>query len=173
MNYKQKKSYRLKGYDYRQLGYYFVTICTKNRMSWFGKIEKEGMLLSTVGTITKQMLKNIPEHFGHVELIETGILPDHIHAIIALRGKENVPWHVPTELRGVQSESLGSIINHFKGAVTREVRKQGFLSFTWQPRYHDRIIRSEKELDKLRHYVHYNAVKHADKGFMVNIPWLD
>jgi hypothetical protein len=31
----KRKNIRLKNYDYRKNGYYFVTICTKNKMALF------------------------------------------------------------------------------------------------------------------------------------------
>ena len=34
----QRRSIRLKGYDYTQTGAYFVTICTQNRKCLFGDI---------------------------------------------------------------------------------------------------------------------------------------
>jgi hypothetical protein len=34
----KRKSNRLGGYDYAHAGYYFVTICTKNRKNIFGEI---------------------------------------------------------------------------------------------------------------------------------------
>jgi len=40
----KRKPNRLRDYDYSLEGYYFVTICTKNRVEWFGKVEKEEMI---------------------------------------------------------------------------------------------------------------------------------
>ncbi|MDF2546674.1 MAG: hypothetical protein K0R93_1572 [Anaerosolibacter sp.] len=37
-NLPQRKHQRLKDYDYSQVGYYFVTICTQNRVHLFGQI---------------------------------------------------------------------------------------------------------------------------------------
>ena len=37
----QRKQIRLKEYDYSQEGYYFITICTKNRLEILGKINKQ------------------------------------------------------------------------------------------------------------------------------------
>ena len=34
----QRKTMRLKDYDYSQNGYYFVTICTKDRKCLFGSV---------------------------------------------------------------------------------------------------------------------------------------
>ena len=33
----ERKQIRLKDYDYSRSGYYFVTICTRNRKEWFGE----------------------------------------------------------------------------------------------------------------------------------------
>ena len=36
---KKRKQLRLKEFDYSQEGYYFITICTKNRLEILGKIK--------------------------------------------------------------------------------------------------------------------------------------
>jgi len=38
----QRKNIRLKYYDYSLEGYYFITICTKNRKEILGKIKPVG-----------------------------------------------------------------------------------------------------------------------------------
>ena len=38
-----RRSIRLQDYDYSQDGFYFMTICTKNRECWFGKIVNKKM----------------------------------------------------------------------------------------------------------------------------------
>ena len=40
----QRKSLRLKGYDYTQVGLYFITICTQHRAHLFGNINNGEML---------------------------------------------------------------------------------------------------------------------------------
>jgi len=35
---RNRKSIRLKNYDYSQAGFYFITICTQNRLHLFGEI---------------------------------------------------------------------------------------------------------------------------------------
>lgn len=46
-------SFRLKGWDYSSLGLYFITICTKDKEHFFGKIENEIMLLNQTGKIAE------------------------------------------------------------------------------------------------------------------------
>jgi hypothetical protein len=36
---------------------------------------------------------------------------------------------------------------------------QNNIDFAWQPRFHDRIIRSQEELDAVRNYIAQNPVK--------------
>ena len=38
---RNRKLTRLQNYDYSQAGYYFVTICTYNRVNHFGEIDKD------------------------------------------------------------------------------------------------------------------------------------
>lgn len=47
------KSARLEGYDYRNEGLYFVTICTKNRVHFFGECENGIMLLNDLGKMAE------------------------------------------------------------------------------------------------------------------------
>ncbi|PJF32766.1 MAG: transposase, partial [Phototrophicales bacterium] len=35
---RHRRSIRLRGYDYRQMGAYYVTLCTYQKHSWFGEI---------------------------------------------------------------------------------------------------------------------------------------
>ncbi len=68
-----------------------------------------------------------------------------------------------TPQRGVSTEwqphSLGSIINQFKSACTKIIHANIDPTFTWQPRYHDRIIRDELELGRIRKYIQENPMK--------------
>jgi len=67
-------SARLGGWDYTQSGYYFVTICVKNRECAFGRLEHDKMMLSDIGKITKQCLQEIPDHFPFVKLMSSSLL---------------------------------------------------------------------------------------------------
>jgi putative transposase len=50
---KERKLTRLKGYDSSQSGYYFVSICTKNREECFGRVDGEEMRLNEFGEIAR------------------------------------------------------------------------------------------------------------------------
>lgn len=80
----RRGSIRLKGYDYRKPGYYFVTFCTKNRERFFGTVVDAKMQLSKIGEIVCQCWYEIPKHFNHVQLDAFIVMPDHIHGIIII-----------------------------------------------------------------------------------------
>jgi REP element-mobilizing transposase RayT len=80
----QRKSIRLKEYDYSQPGEYFVTICTYNHECLLGVIVKDEMQLSQMGTIAHQCLMETPKHSPNVALDEFVVMPNHIHGIIVI-----------------------------------------------------------------------------------------
>ena len=61
--------------------------------------------------------------------------------------------------------SLGEIIRWYKGRCKFEIGKMRrdkscpYDDFVWQPRFYDRIIRNEKELNKIRKYIFENVLK--------------
>ena len=83
--YKQyRKPLRLLDYDYSSGGYYFITICTKNKTPFFGKIETENMMLNNYGEIAEKYWIQIPEYYQNVILDEYVIMPNHIHGIVII-----------------------------------------------------------------------------------------
>lgn len=210
-----KKKYRtetnrLRNHTYDE-GTYFVTICTRKKLQWFGKIENSIMEPSLLGKIVQEEWLKTPKVRPRVTLDEWCLMPDHLHGIIVIKDVEtsrgdvspsdplntdvamcdslstsanmgvservlspNTDAAVPetraprvsTNKLHFQSASLGSIINQFKGAVTKRVRAK-YLEFQWQSRYHDRIIRSEDELKQIKKYIAGNPVS-WDKE---SIPW--
>ncbi|MGE4284561.1 MAG: hypothetical protein AB7G87_12725 [Clostridia bacterium] len=51
----QRKNMRLKDYDYSQVGYYFVTICTYGRQYLFGKIVDGAMIRGFKASVTTKI----------------------------------------------------------------------------------------------------------------------
>jgi len=83
-----RRSIRLKGYNYSQSGLYFVTICTFKKQCIFGDIENGKMVLSSEGIVVGQCWNEIPEHFPNVVLHDFVIMPNHIHGIIEITDVE-------------------------------------------------------------------------------------
>jgi len=81
-----RRSIRLKGYDYSQAGLYFVTICCKNREHFFGYISQQTMYLNDAGKMIASEWLKLPARFPDIHLHEFVIMPNHFHAIIELVG---------------------------------------------------------------------------------------
>lgn len=54
-------SARLQNWDYGSPGLYFITICTKDRNHYFGKIEDDVMALNELGLIVNSEWANTPK----------------------------------------------------------------------------------------------------------------
>ncbi|HEX2956210.1 MAG TPA: hypothetical protein VHO70_05245 [Chitinispirillaceae bacterium] len=79
-----RHSIRLKGYDYSSPGYYFITSCTQNRISLFGKIVNGQMILNGPGTMVKSQWELLPQRFNNIRIDEFVVMPDHFHAILQI-----------------------------------------------------------------------------------------
>jgi putative transposase len=162
------KSARLDYWDYSSDGWYFVTICTRNRNEFFGEIRNGIMGLNEIGCTAMEFWKDIPNHFGNVFLDEWIVMPNHIHGIIVINNQTNqrrdeaLPRlytgnHPKMAKISPKPKSLPVIIGSFKSIVTKTANlKYPDMGFSWQPRYYDHIMRNEKELNKIRGYIQYN-----------------
>ncbi len=176
MLYKMHKQYRYKNYDYSEDGFYFITICTKNRVELFGDIVGDEMVLSEDGKIAEKFWLKISDHFPFVKLDEFVIMPNHIHGIINIvpAGENNnennnvgtghcpVPTQKYSKFGHVMPKSISTIIGSFKSIVTKTInQKYKSDNIIWQPRFYDRIIRNENELNRIRQYIIDNPYKWA------------
>ena len=158
----QKGSPRLYGYDYSSDGYYFITICTKDRHPFFGKIEGDRMIASEIGkvVITEWNKTRDIRKPSKVYIDEFCLMPNHIHGIIRI-GDPDLPTRderLPTsEFKennfGPQSNNLSSIIRGFKSTCTKQIRGQLDPTFQWQRRFYDHIVRDLEFLENIRKYI--------------------
>jgi putative transposase len=167
-----RRSIRLKGFDYSQNGEYFITICTYDREPLFGDVVDGEMILNEYGKMAEMFWKEIPLHFPDVELDEFVIMPNHVHGIVVINrasGFVGVP-NIGVSL-GVQNfeplqeipqqnlfqktipRSIGSIIRGYKTGVTKWFRNNTEIYSVWQRNYYERIIRTDAELNNIREYI--------------------
>ena len=122
-NLPNRRSIRLKNYDYSQKGSYFITIVTQNRKHLFGKIEDGKMILSSVGRIVEEEWLNTIQIRPNVTLGEFIIMPDHMHMIVTIttqvEKKDNDEW-IHSNPKS-PSHTIGAIIRGFKGASTKKI----------------------------------------------------
>ena len=168
-------STRLANWDYGSNASYFVTICTGNKQPYFGEIiqaEHNGdniasLQATPLGVLASQYWEDITKHFSFVELDDYIIMPDHIHGILLFNNPDARSWQ-PNK-PGPQSGNLGSVIRGFKAGVKGYATRQN-LSFEWQPRFYDRVIRNADELTRIRKYIQDNPAKWStEKGNPENL----
>jgi hypothetical protein len=74
-----RRSIRLPGYDYAQMGAYFVTVCTQARVCVLGEVADGIILPSPIGHLVERCWRALPTHFPGVELDAFVVMPNHIH----------------------------------------------------------------------------------------------
>ncbi|MBI2416055.1 MAG: transposase [Candidatus Kerfeldbacteria bacterium] len=168
-------SIRLPYWNYASPGWYFVTLCTRQRhRRYFGNIIDGIVQLSDMGMIVLDEWLRTPIIRSNITLDAWIIMPDHFHGILVIGDHHHIPgiFHpyghgVETPRRGVstthrwQPNTLGSIINQFKSICTKRIRSIGYPQFQWQPRFYERIIRTPRELQMVRRYIWENPEKWA------------
>jgi len=174
----QRRSIRLKGYDYTSTGAYLVTVCTHARQPLFES--------SALREILRQTWDAQQERFPGVSLDVLAVMPNHIHFIVWLN-------HVGAPLAGAQdvtappagaqdaaaplagarafhpgragaspAPTLGQVVGAFKSIVATKWRAGNApyrSARVWQRNYYERVIRDEEELNRVREYILLNPLK--------------
>jgi putative transposase len=149
-----RRSPRLAGFDYRQPGLYFVTVCTWRREPLLGEVVAQEVQLSQAGHAALEAWKALPLRFPSVELDAFVVMPNHIHGILVLGGD-------PSISPAVARPNLAAVMRAFKSVAGI----QGILALGranqpfWQRSYHDHIIRNARALTLIRQYIADNPAR--------------
>lgn len=167
---KERKRTRLKNYDYSRSGYYFVTICTHNRINRFGEIVDSEMILNEQGNIVNDTWIDLSCHHQGIYLDEYIIMPNHVHGIVII--ERDIVGAGPA--RPAKSSNLSTIIGSFKSSATRQINAKDNGNFRWQRSFYDHVIRNEKSLNQIREYIidnpanwdhdEDNIINHSKRG---------
>jgi putative transposase len=120
------------------------------------------MQLTDIGRIAYRYWSEIPSHYPFIELDEFVVMPNHLHGILFFNRPGYHNWQPNTF--GPQSGKLGAVIRGYKAAVKTYATSHQ-LPFSWQSRYHDHVIRSEKSLNHIREYIRNNSTTWASDRF--------
>src|SRR3990172_10984998 len=110
-----RRSVRLRGFDYRSVGAYFITICTRNRECLLGSVVSDNIVLSPIGEVVAAAWHAIPRHFPTVELDAFIVMPNHAYEILAITApRGGTAWPGPTGGFGRPlRESMSTAVRHF------------------------------------------------------------
>lgn len=137
-----------KKYDYSSPGIYFVTICTGDRICYFGNIVDGIMISFPICEVVRNIWLELPERFAYVNLDAFIIMPNHFHGIFVLSKEYGDLIHQ-------------RIIRYFKAKSTKTIQDSCFSRFEWQCSYYEYVVHSAKELSAIRHYIVNNPMRWA------------
>ena len=80
-----RRSVRLRGHDYANMGAYFVTICCQDRINYFGEIVNNEMAFNEYGDLAYKEWKKLSERYPEISFDIFQIMPNHIHGIIQIQ----------------------------------------------------------------------------------------
>ena len=185
-------SARLKDWDYGSNAPYFVTICTDNKICYFGNVKEGKMYLSDLGQLANKYWLEIENKFPFVVLDHFVVMPNHVHGIIHIDkplfdGRDAI-YRISNsadnpdainristvrKIGGVTGsnnpmlhENLSRFMNWYKGRCTFEMRKI-YSKFSWQPRFHEHIIRNEESYVKIAEYIHNNPLHWQEDKYFI------
>jgi len=152
----------LGNWDYASPGWYFVTICTRGRIPYFGRMVDRRVQLSEIGSIAHCALQELSGYYHSIRLDCWIVMPNHVHSIIVIDGdhefspglkhcsspscKTVFPRCAPAP------KSLAAVVRSYKAGVARSCGRAG-LEFAWQPRYYEHVLQSDLSINAVREYI--------------------
>ena len=168
---KNRKSNRMKGFDYSSNNLYFITNCVKNNLCCLGRViivgtgrdlsvhaslvEKNhseiecNVALNQYGLIVEEKINWLMNQYEYVDIHNYIVMPNHFHLIIEI-DRQKVAG------KGTKIKSLSSLIGAMKTTSSKQIHELGFKDFAWHRSFHDHIIRNEKSYDTIFNYITNN-----------------
>ena len=163
MEFPNRKTIRLPDYDYSTPGYYFITICTKNKKQYLSKIDVGTGLpdgpentLTEYGKFADNQIQVMDAFYDNISVDKYCIMPNHIHILLQILQPECGPSGRPVPTNSVVSKFVGT----FKRFCNRHYGEN-----IWQSRSFDHIIRGKEDYLNVWSYIDNNAAKWTQDCF--------
>ena len=157
MEIRDRKTTRLKGFDYSSNAVYFVTVCVNNRKKILSEIVGDGVYdipkikLSNYGKTAEKYIRIMSSKYENVCVDKYTIMPNHIHMLIRINGvSHNGSLQAPNPTNAI----IPKFISLFKRYTNREIGQS-----IWQRSFYDHIIRDENDYIEHLEYIKNNPVK--------------
>jgi len=169
-DWQSRRSVRLPGFDYSNIGMYFVTICASERRCIFGRVHANSVALTPLGEIIKSCWIEIPRHFTRVKIESYAVMPNHVHGILTVHlklpnaNRSGGTMEAAEAFGKPTAGSLPTIIRSFKAATSKRARESGLVSGEpiWQKGYYEHAVRNTKEYVEITNYILLNPARWAD-----------
>ena len=165
----RRKQIRLPGSVY-EAGWYFVTVCTKDREELLSVIKQNvgaddsvrpygtsaevSICLTEIGKIVEECLLLLNSKQEGIYLDKYVIMPNHIHAVVQLEGG----------VGGQSRPPLQRVMQRFKSVTTRRCWPLG-CNVIWQRSFYDHVIRNEQEYLQIWQYIDDNPAHWAEDEY--------
>ena len=143
-----RKHPRIPGYDYATPNYYFITICTHQKQCIFWSKGR----LNRFGQAAWDTAMQIPEHFPQNRVDSFVIMPNHVHMILVV------------EPGGADATVVAGA---FKSRISKLLHETYPDLRVWQTSFHDHVIRSWKQYQRIREYIMTNPMRWNKDCFYV------
>ena len=165
---RERKHNRLSGYDYSSDALYFVSSCTHDRIHHFGIVKSSQMNQNVYGEIAQKQWFWLAEKYNYVILHQFVVMPNHIHGIIEInRYRDIVGTGRDLSLRdnNIKIKSLSELMGAFKTTTSKQIHQLGNAGFSWQRSFHDHIIRTPNDYERISNYIATNPQNWEDDTF--------
>ena len=183
--FKNRKTPRLKTFDYNTVGVYFITICTENRKCILSHVAGTGVPdcpypplidrakieLTAYGKIAEKYIKQLNDFYEHLSVEHYVIMPNHIHLLLFIKEKQkmersgvngqsrtpdNGQSRTPVPTNNI--ERANSVFSQFLSTFKRFCNKEYGCNI-WQTRAYDHIIRNQEDYEKHVRYLYENPMR--------------
>ena len=104
-------------------------------------------------------MRQMDAFYEHLSVPYYVIMPNHIHFLICVMGKDGQSGTpVPTASR--QNATISAFVSTFKRFCNKEYGKN-----IWQARFHDHIVRDDKDYREIAEYIENNPIRWAQDRF--------
>ncbi len=166
---KNRKRNRKLGFDYSSNAIYFLTICCKNRIHYFGQIENKKMTLNTNGIITDKQIKWLELQYSYFILHNYIVMPNHVHILAEINNEKTVrtgrDLSQQPSLPNPKIKSISELMGAFKTTSSKKIHLAGNNSFLWQRSFYDHIVRNNESYERIYNYISQNPAKWQDDTF--------
>src|SRR6185295_7946363 len=160
---RRRRSLRLPGFNYGQIGVYFITLCVQHRKYLFGDVVNDTMRVNEFGKIVADEWRRMPTMRPNVVLDEFVVMPNHFHALLAIEGSRRGVLNTPSGQSRSPSQTIGAVLRGFKAATTKKINEYRgqFGEALWQRNYYEHVVRNDDELRRIREYIVNNPMQWA------------
>ncbi|MGZ2370428.1 transposase [Ancylomarina sp. YFZ004] len=182
----------MKGFDYSQEGFYFITICCQDRACLFGKTSQGNMILNELGSMVSAEWMALIKRFPNIKLHAHMVMPNHFHGILEIVGASlaDVKNDNKTDIGRINNiligqpqgiaptgKTVGDMMAAFKSITSvnyiRGIKTKNWKEFNkklWQRNYWEHIIRNEDSFDHISEYILNNPRKWTEDKLHLHQP---